>query len=108
MPGAGLAALADSFPERILERLLGEFRGPSRPDREHALETRLKVGEVLMRASRAMGECETLSRTQEQAHTHTFSPLLENVIVFPKTPHFFFYTVHSIFCRCLESTQQHF
>uniref|UniRef100_A0A8C4ZJM2 Transport and golgi organization 6 homolog n=1 Tax=Gadus morhua TaxID=8049 RepID=A0A8C4ZJM2_GADMO len=52
----GLAALADSFPERILERLLGEFRGPSRPDREHALETRLKVGEVLMRASRAMGD----------------------------------------------------
>ncbi|XP_060933350.1 transport and Golgi organization protein 6 homolog [Limanda limanda] len=55
----GLAALADSFPERILERLLEDFqRGPSLPmsDRERSLETRLKVGEVLMRASRAMGE----------------------------------------------------
>lgn len=55
----GLAALADSYPERILERLLQDFQhGPSLPtsDKEHSLETRLKVGEVLMRASRAMGE----------------------------------------------------
>nr|XP_019964576.1 PREDICTED: transport and Golgi organization protein 6 homolog [Paralichthys olivaceus] len=55
----GLAALADSYPERILERLLTDFqRGPSLPtsDKERSLETRLKVGEVLMRASRAMGE----------------------------------------------------
>ncbi|XP_035011747.2 transport and Golgi organization protein 6 homolog [Hippoglossus stenolepis] len=55
----GLAALADSFPERILERLLKDFQhGPSLPtsDQERCLETRLKVGEVLMRASRAMGE----------------------------------------------------
>ncbi|CAB1460296.1 unnamed protein product [Pleuronectes platessa] len=55
----GLAALADSFPERILERLLEDFQqGPSLPtsDQERSLETRLKVGEVLMRASRAMGE----------------------------------------------------
>ncbi|KAI3371767.1 hypothetical protein L3Q82_024319, partial [Scortum barcoo] len=55
----GLATLADSYPENILERLLKDFRhGPSLPtsNREHSLETRLKVGEVLMRASRAMGE----------------------------------------------------
>lgn len=55
----GLAALADSYPERILERLLKDFQhGPSLPTSitEHSLETRLKVGEVLMRASRAMGE----------------------------------------------------
>uniref|UniRef100_A0A3B4WV76 Transport and golgi organization 6 homolog n=1 Tax=Seriola lalandi dorsalis TaxID=1841481 RepID=A0A3B4WV76_SERLL len=55
----GLAALADSYPERILERLLKDFQhGPSLPksDKEHSLETRLKLGEVLMRASRAMGE----------------------------------------------------
>lgn len=55
----GLAALADSYPERILERLLKGFQhGPSLPtsNKEHSLETRLKVGEVLMRASRAMGE----------------------------------------------------
>lgn len=51
--------MADSFPERILGRLLQDFQhGPSLPtsNREHSLETRLKVGEVLMRASRAMGE----------------------------------------------------
>ncbi|KAG7231145.1 hypothetical protein INR49_027185 [Caranx melampygus] len=55
----GLAALADSYPERILERLLKDFQhGPSLPtsNKEHSLETRLKLGEVLMRASRAMGE----------------------------------------------------
>ncbi|XP_067276494.1 transport and Golgi organization protein 6 homolog isoform X2 [Pseudorasbora parva] len=55
----GLAVLADSFPEQILQRLLGEYQteatvGP--PKREHSLETRLKVGEVLMRACRAMGD----------------------------------------------------
>ncbi|XP_061578283.1 transport and Golgi organization protein 6 homolog [Cololabis saira] len=55
----GLAALADSYPDRILDRLLTDFQpGPSLSpsSRERSLETRLKVGEVLMRASRAMGE----------------------------------------------------
>ncbi|XP_073328421.1 transport and Golgi organization protein 6 homolog [Pagrus major] len=55
----GLATLADSYPERILEKLLEEFQhGPSLPtsNKEHSLEARLKVGEVLMRTSRAMGE----------------------------------------------------
>ncbi|XP_024858552.1 transport and Golgi organization protein 6 homolog [Kryptolebias marmoratus] len=55
----GLAVLAESFPDRILDRLLRDFRlSPSllSSDRERSLETRLKVGEVLMRTSRAMGE----------------------------------------------------
>lgn len=55
----GLAVLADSFPQRILEQLLQDFqRGPTLPtsNKERSLETRLKVGEVLMRATRAMGE----------------------------------------------------
>ncbi|XP_062317143.1 transport and Golgi organization protein 6 homolog [Osmerus eperlanus] len=60
----GLAVLADSYPEKILQRLLGEYdpsplSGPppqTPPDPPRSLETRLKVGEVLMRASRAMGE----------------------------------------------------
>ncbi|KAM6946118.1 transport and Golgi organization protein 6 homolog [Aplochiton taeniatus] len=55
----GLAVLADSYPERVLQRLLGEFQGGpalSSSIKERSLETRLKVGEVLMRASRAMGE----------------------------------------------------
>nr|XP_040017789.1 transport and Golgi organization protein 6 homolog [Gasterosteus aculeatus aculeatus] len=58
----GLSALADSNPERVLERLLKDFHhGPSRTtsNKEHSLEFRLKVGEVLMRASRAMGELAT-------------------------------------------------
>ncbi|XP_056137878.1 transport and Golgi organization protein 6 homolog [Lampris incognitus] len=55
----GLAVLADSFPEKILQKLLGEFQNnPSLPtsDKQNSLETRLKIGEVLMRASRAMGD----------------------------------------------------
>lgn len=58
-PCLGLAALADSYPDRILDRLLRDFQhGPSLPssNKERSLETRLKMGEVLMRASRAMGE----------------------------------------------------
>lgn len=56
---SGLAVLADSFPEQILQRLLGEYQTGATvgsPKRERSLETRLKVGEVLMRASRVMGE----------------------------------------------------
>ncbi|XP_028813874.1 transport and Golgi organization protein 6 homolog [Denticeps clupeoides] len=51
----GLAVLADAFPEKILQRLLVEYEaGP--PHHESSLETRLKIGEVLMRSSRAMGD----------------------------------------------------
>ncbi|XP_051513031.1 transport and Golgi organization protein 6 homolog isoform X1 [Myxocyprinus asiaticus] len=55
----GLAVLADTFPEQILQRLLGEYQTGATvcsPKRQHSLETCLKVGEVLMRASRAMGD----------------------------------------------------
>ncbi|KAL4657090.1 hypothetical protein GN956_G4043 [Arapaima gigas] len=55
----GLAVLADAFPERILQRLLEEYNaGPAEGTTQKArpLESRLKVGEVLMRASQAMGD----------------------------------------------------
>ncbi|XP_077372468.1 transport and Golgi organization protein 6 homolog [Festucalex cinctus] len=55
----GLASLADIYPERILERLLKDFQhgsSLSTSNKEHSLEFRLKMGEVLMRASRAMGD----------------------------------------------------
>ncbi|KAG7333282.1 hypothetical protein KOW79_003417 [Hemibagrus wyckioides] len=55
----GLVLLADSFPEQILQRLLVEYQAdPSAASssRGQCLETRLKVGEALMRASRAMGD----------------------------------------------------
>lgn len=50
--------MADRYPERILQRLLQEFQPASSrpsPDRAPSLEIRLKMGEVLMRASRVMG-----------------------------------------------------
>uniref|UniRef100_A0AAR2KNG3 Transport and golgi organization 6 homolog (Drosophila) n=1 Tax=Pygocentrus nattereri TaxID=42514 RepID=A0AAR2KNG3_PYGNA len=56
---SGLVVLADSFPEQILQRLLAEYQaGPNAGSisRGRSLETRLKVGEALMRASRAMGD----------------------------------------------------
>ncbi|KAI1890045.1 hypothetical protein AGOR_G00169170 [Albula goreensis] len=54
----GLAVLADSSPEEVLQRLLEEYQGEatSPSPRKRSLETRLKVGEVLMRASRALGD----------------------------------------------------
>ncbi|KAB5574851.1 hypothetical protein PHYPO_G00213890 [Pangasianodon hypophthalmus] len=55
----GLVLLADSFPEQILQRLLAEYQAApnaASSSRGRCLETRLKVGEALMRASRAMGD----------------------------------------------------
>uniref|UniRef100_H2RPL6 Transport and golgi organization 6 homolog (Drosophila) n=1 Tax=Takifugu rubripes TaxID=31033 RepID=H2RPL6_TAKRU len=55
----GLAVLADLHPEPILKRLLQDFqRGSSSPAADHgrSLEIRLKMGEVLMRASSALGD----------------------------------------------------
>lgn len=55
----GLAVLVDFYPEKIVQRLLQDFQGgPSLPTSNtgRSVETRLKVGEVLMRASRAMGK----------------------------------------------------
>lgn len=55
----GLVLLADSFPDQILQRLLAEYQaapsGVASSSRGRCLETRLKLGEALMRASRAMG-----------------------------------------------------
>nr|XP_023682878.1 transport and Golgi organization protein 6 homolog [Paramormyrops kingsleyae] len=56
----GLAELADAFPDRILQKLLEEYQSGPHPGPctgpPRSLETRLKVGEVLMRASRALGD----------------------------------------------------
>ncbi|XP_069037352.1 transport and Golgi organization protein 6 homolog isoform X2 [Lepisosteus oculatus] len=53
----GLTVLADVFPDQILQRLLDEYReSPPEVKKHRSLETRLKVGEVLMRASRALGD----------------------------------------------------
>ncbi|XP_033898912.3 transport and Golgi organization protein 6 homolog isoform X3 [Acipenser ruthenus] len=53
----GLAVLSDVFPEQILLRLLKEFEeSPKEMKKPHSLETRLKTGEALMRATRALGD----------------------------------------------------
>ncbi|GAA6101740.1 transport and Golgi organization protein 6 homolog [Tachysurus ichikawai] len=55
----GLVLLADSFPEQILQRLLVEYQATpnaASSSRVQCLETRLKAGEALMRASRSMGD----------------------------------------------------
>ncbi|XP_066541796.1 transport and Golgi organization protein 6 homolog [Hoplias malabaricus] len=56
----GLVVLCDWFPEQILQRLLTEYQteqgSASSSSRRRSLQTCLKVGEALMRASRAMGD----------------------------------------------------
>ncbi|XP_045149853.1 transport and Golgi organization protein 6 homolog, partial [Echinops telfairi] len=49
----GAALLADAYPEKILLGLLAQY--DSRKDK-HTPETRMKVGEVLMRIVRALGD----------------------------------------------------
>lgn len=49
----GVALLADAYPEKILLGLLAQY--DSSKDK-HTPETRMKVGEVLMRVVRALGE----------------------------------------------------
>lgn len=49
--------LSDSFPERVLPYLLAQY-GSAHPGTQEAqtVETRMKVGEALMRITRALGE----------------------------------------------------
>uniref|UniRef100_UPI00398ECC6D transport and Golgi organization protein 6 homolog n=1 Tax=Pristiophorus japonicus TaxID=55135 RepID=UPI00398ECC6D len=53
----GLSVLSDVYPARILPRLLDEYRtSPQGAEKTRSVETRMKVGEVLMRSTRALGE----------------------------------------------------
>uniref|UniRef100_K7FQ13 Transport and golgi organization 6 homolog n=1 Tax=Pelodiscus sinensis TaxID=13735 RepID=K7FQ13_PELSI len=54
--GAGIALLSDVYPEQVLPCLLAQYGGTS-PGAAgpHTAETRMKVGEVLMRVTRALG-----------------------------------------------------
>lgn len=49
----GVALLSDVYPEKILPGLLAQYDGGKD---KHTLETRMKVGEILMRIVRALGE----------------------------------------------------
>ena len=52
----GVALLSDVYPEKILLGLLAQYDGGKD---KHTPETRMKVGEVLMRVVRALGEFST-------------------------------------------------
>ncbi|XP_067854338.1 transport and Golgi organization protein 6 homolog [Heptranchias perlo] len=53
----GLSVLSDVFPDRILPRLLDEYRtSPQGTEKTRSVETRMKMGEVLMRSTRGLGE----------------------------------------------------
>ncbi|XP_022439049.1 transport and Golgi organization protein 6 homolog isoform X1 [Delphinapterus leucas] len=49
----GVALLSDVYPEKILPGLLAQYDGGKY---KHTLETRMKVGEILMRIVRALGD----------------------------------------------------
>ncbi|XP_077167006.1 transport and Golgi organization protein 6 homolog isoform X2 [Paroedura picta] len=53
----GVALLSDAFPEEVLPSLLARYEGSS-PGAQEAwpVETRMKVGEALMRSTRALGD----------------------------------------------------
>ncbi|XP_011269133.1 transport and Golgi organization protein 6 homolog isoform X2 [Camponotus floridanus] len=53
----GLCALATAFPEEIIEILMPEYIDmPNRTDAEITVETRIKLGEILVKTTRALGE----------------------------------------------------
>ncbi|XP_060694296.1 transport and Golgi organization protein 6 homolog [Hemiscyllium ocellatum] len=53
----GLSVLADVYPSQILPRLLDEYQvSPEGPEKTRCIETRMKMGEVLMRSTKALGE----------------------------------------------------
>ncbi|XP_059761466.1 transport and Golgi organization protein 6 homolog isoform X1 [Balaenoptera ricei] len=62
----GVALLSDVYPEKILPGLLAQYDGGKD---KHTLETRMKVGEILMRIVRALGDM--VSKYREPL-IHTF------------------------------------
>ncbi|XP_041047651.1 transport and Golgi organization protein 6 homolog [Carcharodon carcharias] len=53
----GLSALSDVYPAQILPRLLDEYQtSPQGAEKTRCVEMRMKMGEVLMRSTRALGE----------------------------------------------------
>jgi len=52
----GLCALATAFPGEIIEILMPEYIDmPNRTDTEITVETRIKLGEILVKTTRALG-----------------------------------------------------
>ncbi|XP_055520881.1 transport and Golgi organization protein 6 homolog [Leucoraja erinacea] len=61
----GLSVLSDVYPARILPQLLNEYQVSSQEaEKPRSVETRMKIGEVLMRSTRALGEMASHYRDQ--------------------------------------------
>lgn len=67
----GVALLSDAYPEKILLGLLAQYDGGKD---NHTPETRMKVGEVLMRVVRALGEFSTVGTTVGGSMARNQSP----------------------------------
>ncbi|CAG9853857.1 unnamed protein product [Phyllotreta striolata] len=52
----GLAAMADHFPDTILSILCEEYSDSNRKDSEDNAEIRMKIGEVLVKVTKVLGE----------------------------------------------------
>lgn len=53
----GLVALVEVFPDKVVPKLCAEFIGlQSSATKERTVETRLKIGEALVKATRCLGK----------------------------------------------------
>ncbi|XP_072752257.1 transport and Golgi organization protein 6 homolog [Anoplolepis gracilipes] len=59
----GLCALATAFPKEIIEILIPEYIDmPNRADVEITVETRIKLGEILVKTTRTLGEMSVIHK----------------------------------------------
>ncbi|XP_069758005.1 transport and Golgi organization protein 6 homolog isoform X2 [Narcine bancroftii] len=61
----GVSVLSDMYPARILPELLNKYQiSPEETEKKQSVEARMKIGEVLMRSTRALGEMASHYRDQ--------------------------------------------
>lgn len=72
---AGVALLSSEYPERILPVLLARYECPAQGTEDAvAAVTRMKLGEVLMRVTRALGESMAVGMALPQHHSASPTP----------------------------------
>lgn len=68
----GIALLSSEYPERILPVLLAQYERPAQGTEDTmAAVTRMKLGEVLMRVTRALGESVAMDMALSTASSHS-------------------------------------
>lgn len=68
----GVALLSSEYPERILPVLLAQYERPAQGTEDTmAAVTRMKLGEVLMRVTRALGESVGMGMALPAASSHS-------------------------------------